>query len=641
MAQKNLSKKPRNSQTEAGAAVAAAPGGGMHALRETIESIVIAFVLAFLFRTFEAEAFVIPTGSMSPALQGQHKDVCCSECGYRFRASASTEGEGRSRLLAQLQRQGGSFGSQQRLQSEISGLEVVAGMCPMCRQTMAFRTDLPPGAPSFVNQEGIENHTSYPGDRILVNKYSYLYKDPQRWDVVVFKYPGNAEMNYIKRLVGLPGETVQIYQGDIFTHSNGGEEGFQIQRKPADKVRVMLQPVHDTNYDSANLYNAGWPMRWSSEGWQVERNAGEQTVEQQFKIGATDETTWLRYRHILPDENDWAVVRSFAKTDEFRGQSREEWLLEARPQLIRDFNSYNTARLRREVHHTGWEMPPRNLGMHWVGDLAVECEVTVEKAAGEIILDLVEAGKHFRCYLDLKTGEARLGIDGLENYSPVGTTAVRSAGEYRLTFANVDDQLLLWVDDELIDFGDSTYDVEQLFKKRDDMIPRTSGEDAGDLAPVGVGSRGAALTVHRLQVFRDIYYGAIDWHDSWKFSDYEPAHVTTELADGTRVPKLRSVKELFVEPASWDRFSTRQRRSFEVEEGQLFVMGDNSPASQDCRLWAAINGRDHSKPGGAYLDRRLLIGKAVCVFWPHSWGSIPGLQVLPGFPGFGDMRIVR
>ena len=38
---------------------------GFVAIRETIESIVVAFVLAFLFRTFEAEAFVIPTGSMS------------------------------------------------------------------------------------------------------------------------------------------------------------------------------------------------------------------------------------------------------------------------------------------------------------------------------------------------------------------------------------------------------------------------------------------------------------------------------------------------------------------------------------------------------------------------------------------------
>ena len=41
--------------------------------RETFESIVVAFVLAFLFRAFEAEAFVIPTGSMAPTLYGR----CC------------------------------------------------------------------------------------------------------------------------------------------------------------------------------------------------------------------------------------------------------------------------------------------------------------------------------------------------------------------------------------------------------------------------------------------------------------------------------------------------------------------------------------------------------------------------------------
>src|SRR6187402_3001237 len=59
--------------------------------RETIESIVVAFVLAFLFRTFEAEAFVIPTGSMSPSLMGRHKDVDCPKCGYRYQVSASEE----------------------------------------------------------------------------------------------------------------------------------------------------------------------------------------------------------------------------------------------------------------------------------------------------------------------------------------------------------------------------------------------------------------------------------------------------------------------------------------------------------------------------------------------------------------------
>src|SRR5262245_62233301 len=68
-----------------------APVSWARTLRETVESVAIAFILAFLFRTFEAEAFVIPTGSMAPTLQGRHKDVDCPQCGYHYRVSASSE----------------------------------------------------------------------------------------------------------------------------------------------------------------------------------------------------------------------------------------------------------------------------------------------------------------------------------------------------------------------------------------------------------------------------------------------------------------------------------------------------------------------------------------------------------------------
>ncbi|MEZ6081379.1 MAG: S26 family signal peptidase [Pirellulaceae bacterium] len=59
--------------------------------RETIESIIVAFILAFLFRAFVAEAFVIPTGSMAPTLMGAHKDLFCQHCGRQYQASASSE----------------------------------------------------------------------------------------------------------------------------------------------------------------------------------------------------------------------------------------------------------------------------------------------------------------------------------------------------------------------------------------------------------------------------------------------------------------------------------------------------------------------------------------------------------------------
>ena len=86
------------------------------AIRETIESVVIAFVLAFLFRTFEAEAFVIPTGSMATTLMGRHKDFDCPKCGYNYQVSASDEVDADGNL------KGPEY-------------QTAAGTCPMCRYT--------------------------------------------------------------------------------------------------------------------------------------------------------------------------------------------------------------------------------------------------------------------------------------------------------------------------------------------------------------------------------------------------------------------------------------------------------------------------------------------------------------------------
>src|SRR5215212_613485 len=63
------------------AAPQVSPGKGV---KETIESILIAFILAFVFRAFVVEAFVIPTGSMAPTLLGAHMRFTCRECGYQW-----------------------------------------------------------------------------------------------------------------------------------------------------------------------------------------------------------------------------------------------------------------------------------------------------------------------------------------------------------------------------------------------------------------------------------------------------------------------------------------------------------------------------------------------------------------------------
>jgi signal peptidase I len=61
--------------------------------REVIETIVFVVVLVLLLKTFLAEAFVIPTGSMATTLLGYHREVTCQKCGYPFLVNASSEAD--------------------------------------------------------------------------------------------------------------------------------------------------------------------------------------------------------------------------------------------------------------------------------------------------------------------------------------------------------------------------------------------------------------------------------------------------------------------------------------------------------------------------------------------------------------------
>ncbi len=56
------------------------------------------------------------------------------------------------------------------------------------------------------------------GDKLFVNKFIYRFRDPERWDIIVFKYPEDPSKDFIKRLIGLPGETVEIRDGAVFVN---------------------------------------------------------------------------------------------------------------------------------------------------------------------------------------------------------------------------------------------------------------------------------------------------------------------------------------------------------------------------------------------------------------------------------------
>ena len=67
---------------------------------------------------------------------------------------------------------------------------------------------------------GSMENTIMPGDNILGFRLAYLTEDPKRGDVIFFPFPDNEEQKYVKRIIGLPGETVTIIEGKIYINDS-------------------------------------------------------------------------------------------------------------------------------------------------------------------------------------------------------------------------------------------------------------------------------------------------------------------------------------------------------------------------------------------------------------------------------------
>jgi len=63
-------------------------------------------------------------------------------------------------------------------------------------------------------------------DRIIVTRFSYWLQEPQRGDVVVFKYPLETKKDYVKRLIGLPGEKIQVIDNKLYINDKLIEEPY-------------------------------------------------------------------------------------------------------------------------------------------------------------------------------------------------------------------------------------------------------------------------------------------------------------------------------------------------------------------------------------------------------------------------------
>lgn len=90
--------------------------------------------------------------------------------------------------------------------------------------------------------------TLHHGERLLVDKISYRFIEPARGDIVVFRYPANPKEQFIKRIIGVPGDVVSIRSGTVYVNGVALEEdyisappriGFREQRVPEGTYFVL------------------------------------------------------------------------------------------------------------------------------------------------------------------------------------------------------------------------------------------------------------------------------------------------------------------------------------------------------------------------------------------------------------------
>ena len=98
------------------------------------------------------------------------------------------------------------------------------------------------GQRTQVDGHSMEN-TLFDGDNLIVDKISYRFTDPKRFDIIVFPYHYKEDTYYIKRIIGLPGETVQIRDREIYIdgailEEDYGKETMLTSGRAADQIQL-------------------------------------------------------------------------------------------------------------------------------------------------------------------------------------------------------------------------------------------------------------------------------------------------------------------------------------------------------------------------------------------------------------------
>lgn len=527
-------------------------------IANTFEWLITAFILAFVFRAFVMEAFRIPTGSMADTLKGAHFRLRCRQCGYEYDygfVPAQYVGKNGSRLPEDTVPRSsvplavtrcpscGRYPSQMwcrrcgyinRPNIRSNGnTSIPSARCPNCSRDLTACTEMP-----------VAN-----GDRILVLKCIYQFIEPKRWDVIVFKNPTDPTINYIKRLIGLPGEKVQIIDGDIYIND-------KIARKPPKVQRELWMPVYNNDYQpvqpkKGNFNGHAWRQPFQNVGnskWDI-TNSSSPTV---FSLeGTAGQIHSMEYNTSIG--NDFKATYAYD-----------------------DIDTYSM--------------------MPICSDLMVRFDCKAADSRGSIGISLSKYDTTYRATVLLskgtlivtkqEEGKEPVELDGISIPVP------RIDRQTRIKFANVDHQLIF-------EFGGTKWtrdlgrNLEDAGPIKEDVEPRVEIFGSGK------------LTLSHIAIFRDIHY--------------------TEAKFYSRGNGGRATKD----------------NPFILEKDQFFVLGDNSPNSEDGRWWdrdgVANKGLPIYREGT--VPRDYLVGKALFVYWPS--GFKPFAEFPFGIvPNIGQMRFI-
>lgn len=567
-------------------------------IKETVTSLIIAFALAFVFRGFVVEPYVIPTGSMAPTLLGAHMRFTNPSSGHDwavnhwFHAPAGTRDDN----PVPLPQQGGVLGG--------TNMGPVTVVDPLTKEEVTFTSGVPLRS----------------GDRIFVLRYLWPIFKPGRYDVVVFKWPGKSEVSFIKRMVGKPNEQIALFDGDVFVRTLEGEnrpaegtntwllDGWKTAPKPEREQRVLWWTLFDSSVipskSPAGKPFAG-PFVSADPGWEI---AGRQSYA--YSGGTPTRLRWdttadkaLDYRQFFMDHNTARAARD---------KVRRGWHLVDTYPFDEMFQSTGLT-LPGDAYNSGQVL------FYPISDLRLSAGVQPEKPGMTFSAVIRARGHEFRGRL-VPSGdgykavvEMRPIVDGQSpeaGWEAKGDgmlAGVMEPGEVtNVEFWHADQTLQLWVNNRPAASGKYEWSLAERVRHTmgmtlEEVLARDEAERNANRPPTfAVGGNyskpepwfelSGAATLHRVRVDRDIYYQPV-----------RPQATSGGLAmDFCNASYPADRYNIFLGP------------------DQYFVCGDNSPNSADGRYWTTVSDPWVAQidPTPGVVNERLLVGKAFLVYFP-------------------------